>query len=99
MAIWVTAMNCVRWLQAESSLIHLNNQLEQTVFERTQRLAMQSSVANVLRGSDKWDTALPNTLNVICQEMKWQVGIYSDHSYCHMHIHCRESGWVLHRIY
>jgi signal transduction histidine kinase/DNA-binding response OmpR family regulator len=76
MAIWVTAMNCVRWLQAESSLIHLNNQLEQTVFERTQRLAMQSSVANVLRGSDKWDTALPNTLNVICQEMKWQVGIY-----------------------
>ena len=59
MAIWVTAMNCVRWLKAESSLIHLNSHLEQTVYERTQRLAMQSSVANVLRDSDKWETATP----------------------------------------
>jgi signal transduction histidine kinase/DNA-binding response OmpR family regulator/HPt (histidine-containing phosphotransfer) domain-containing protein len=76
MAIWVTAMNCVRWLKAESFLIHVNSHLEQTVYERTQRLAVQSAIANVLRDSEKWETVLPNILHVICQEMKWQVGIY-----------------------
>ncbi len=75
-AIWMTAINCARWLKAESSLIHLNSHLEQMVYERTQRLAVQFSVANVLRDSDKWETVLPKILHVICQEMKWQVGIY-----------------------
>jgi signal transduction histidine kinase/CheY-like chemotaxis protein len=76
MAIWVIAMHCVRWWKAESSLIHLNSHLEQTVHERTQRLAMKSAVVDILRDSDEWETALPNILHVICQEMKWQVGIY-----------------------
>ena len=76
LAIWITAMSSMRWIRAESALQDINNHLEQIVEERTQRLSMQSNVANILRDSKKWETAVPNILNAICAEMNWQVGIF-----------------------